>query len=87
MPTWCSSFTIPSAVHSYSVWTWHLCKTRFLTDRVWIGCEVQSTNLYLELFLCLRLLFSHGYFLWCTGTGWYMGVWEGPELGSWWCSK
>jgi hypothetical protein len=34
----CSSFTIPSAVHSYSVCTWLLCKTRSLTDRVWTGC-------------------------------------------------
>jgi hypothetical protein len=38
MPALCSSFTIPSDVHSYSVWTWLLCKTRSLTDRVRIGC-------------------------------------------------
>jgi hypothetical protein len=38
MPALWSSFTTPSAVHSYSVWTWLLCKTCSLTDRVWIGC-------------------------------------------------
>lgn len=38
MPALCSGFTIPSAVHFYSVWTWLLCKTCSLTDRVWIGC-------------------------------------------------